>query len=88
LFTYQDISYFTHLAKWLLAKGARVDELTFTKTTALHMAALQGHTKIIEMLLENGIQIDYKSYSKQDKENLGHLRLFTSSLIPSSGFVA
>ena len=44
-------------AKLLLEENAPIDPLDRTKTTPLHLAAENGHAKMIELLLANGADI-------------------------------
>ena len=43
------------MAEFLVAKGANVNAKSRSGRTALHVAALRGQSKIVELLLQNGL---------------------------------
>lgn len=45
----------------LLKAGANVNDRDYAGNTALHDAALRGHTKIVQLLIDNGAIIDIRS---------------------------
>lgn len=48
-------------AKQLIEKGANVNDADYAGNTALHEAALRGHTEIVELLLDNGAILDVQN---------------------------
>ena len=57
-------------AKWLLKQGARADHAMETGWTAAHVAAKQGHTDILEMLLEAGADRHARAAHREFGKNL------------------
>lgn len=48
-------------AKELILNGVDVNDRDYAGNTAIHEAALKGHTKIVELLIDNGAIIDIRS---------------------------
>lgn len=48
-------------AKELILNGAEVNDRDYAGNTAIHEAALKGHTRIVDLLLKNGALIDIRS---------------------------
>lgn len=48
-------------AKELILNGADVNDRDYAGNTAIHEAALKGHTRIVELLIDNGAIIDIRS---------------------------
>ena len=49
------------VAKLLLARGAQVNAIAQNGTSALMMAAREGHLPMVLLLLENGADVNYTS---------------------------
>lgn len=54
--------------KNLISRGASANESDFGGFTCLHEAALAGHTKIVEYLIENGADVNKQAFEAGDFE--------------------
>ena len=52
---------YVEIVKFLLYRGADVNQCMDGCETALHVAAVTGHQEIISLLLEYGIEVDKKN---------------------------